>query len=83
MNDTVWEEAGELAGWQTESEELTRSTALQQVTDQRRTQGKRYPVVLVLTDVLLAQAAGETTFQAIAEWMWLWGRWVQEALAGV
>src|SRR5579875_3546674 len=83
MNYSMLEEARELADWQTESEVLSIYTAMQQVTDRRRKQGKRYPLALVLTYVLLAKAAGETTLQAIAEWIRLRGSWLQVMLPGV
>lgn len=83
MNYTMVEEARELVGWQTASEVLTIYTEMQQLTDQRRKQGKRYPLALVLTYVLLAKAAGETTLQAIAEWIRLRGSWLQVMLPGV
>lgn len=56
---------------------------MQQLTDARCQQGKRYPLALVLTYLLLAKAAGETSLQAIAEWIRLRGTWVQETLPGV
>ncbi|WP_373323727.1 ISAs1 family transposase [Dictyobacter formicarum] len=56
---------------------------MQQLTDRRREQGKRYPLSLVLTYVLLAKAAGETTLQAITEWIRLRADWLQEMLPGV
>lgn len=83
MNYSMLEEARELVGWQTASEVLTIYTAMQQVTDQRRKRGKRYSLALVLTYVLLAKAAGETTLQAIAEWIRLRGSWLQAMLPGV
>jgi predicted transposase YbfD/YdcC len=83
MNYTLLEEARELVGWNEESEALCVYTAMQQLRDARRKQGKRYPLALVLTSVLVAKAAGETTLQAIAEWIRLRGSWVQEVLPGV
>ena len=83
MNSIIQEEAKELAGWQTQAEVLSIYTAMQQLSDARRKQGKRYPLELVLTYVLLAKAAGETTLQAIAEWIRLRGGWLQEMLPGV
>lgn len=56
---------------------------MQALTDGRRKQGKRYPLALVLTYILLAKAAGETTLLAIAEWIRLRGNWLQEVLPGV
>lgn len=83
MNYTMVEDARELAGWQTESEVLSIYRAMQGLTDRRRKQGKRYPLALVLTYVLLAKAAGETTLLGIAEWIRLRGSWLQELLPGV
>lgn len=83
MNYTMLEEARELAGWQAEAEVLTVYTALLQVKDTRRKQGKRYPLALVLTYVLLAKAAGETTLQAIAEWIRLRGTFLQAVFPAV
>lgn len=83
MNYTMLENPKELAGWQTESEVLSIYTTMQQLSDTRRKQGKRYPLALVLTYVLLAKAAGETTLQAIAEWIRLRGSWLAEMLPGV
>jgi predicted transposase YbfD/YdcC len=83
MNYTMLEDSSELAGWNTETEILSMYTAMQQLTDTRRKQGKRYALALVLTYLLLGKAAGETTLQAIAEWIRLRGSWLQEMLPGV
>jgi predicted transposase YbfD/YdcC len=83
MNSIRVEEARELAGWNTESEVLSIYTVMQQLTDPRRKQGKRYPLALILTFLLLAKAAGETTLLAIAEWIRLRGSWLQKVLPGV
>ena len=83
MNSIILEEARELARWEAETEVLSIYTTMQQLSDTRRKQGKRYPLALVLTYVLLAKAAGETTLQAIAEWIRLRGSWLHEVLPGV
>lgn len=83
MNSIIQEEARELSGWKTETDVLSIYTTMQQVSDTRRKQGKRYPLALVLTYLLLAKAAGETTLQAVAEWIRLRGNWLQEVLPGV
>lgn len=44
---------------------------------------KAIPLALILTYLLLAKVAGETTLQAIAEWIRLRGSWLQEMLPGV
>lgn len=83
MNSTMLEDASELARWQAESEVHSISSAMLQLKETRRKQGKRYPLALVLTSVLLAKAAGETTLQARAEWIRLRGDWLQAMLPGV
>jgi len=77
------EEAKELVGWDEASEVYTIYAVLQQLTDTRQPQGKRYALAHILTFVLLAKAAGETTLQAIAEWIRLRGSWLQTMLPGV
>ena len=74
------EEAREGAGWSQEEEALSIYQALSTLEDTRRKEGKRYSLPLVLTCVLLAKMAGETTLQAIAEWIRYRGAWLQEVL---
>jgi predicted transposase YbfD/YdcC len=83
MNPIIAEEAKGLVGWNQPSEVLSIYSVMQQLTDRRRKQGKRYPLALILTYILLAKAAGETTLQAIAEWIRLRGSWLQAMLPGV
>ena len=82
MNSIILEEAKDLTGWNVPAEVLSIYSAMQQLKDARRKQGKRYPLALVLTYILLAKAAGETTLQAIAEWIRLRAEWLQEVLPG-
>jgi predicted transposase YbfD/YdcC len=83
MNCIILEEAKELAEWDAKAEALSIYTALQQLTDARRPQGKRYPLALILLYLVLAKMAGETTLQAIAEWIRLRADWLQEVFPGV
>lgn len=80
MNYSMGKEARELAGWSAESEALSVYQTLEKLTDKRRAQGKRYSLALLLTCVLLAKMAGETTLQAITEWIRLRSAWLQEVL---
>ena len=80
MNYIMVKEARELAGWNAESEALSVYEALEKLGDKRRAQGKRYSLALLLTCVLLAKMAGETTLQAISEWVRLRGPWLQQVL---
>src|SRR5260370_19202466 len=43
--------------------------AFEQVTDGRKKQGKRYPLPLLLTLLLLGKLAGETTVNGIVDWI--------------
>ena len=80
MNYSMLEEARELAGWSKESEALSIYQELGKLEDKRGKKGKRYTLALLLTCVLLAKMAGETTLQAIAEWIRLRSAWLQEVL---
>lgn len=80
MNYSMLEEARELAVWSKESEALSIYQALESIEDLRSKQGKRYELALLLTCVLLAKMAGETTLQAICEWIRYRSRWLQEVL---
>jgi predicted transposase YbfD/YdcC len=80
MNSIILEAAKELAGGNAPTEVLSLYSAMQQLKDSRRKQGKRYPLALMLTYLLLAKAAGETTLQAITEWIRLRGAWLQQVL---
>jgi predicted transposase YbfD/YdcC len=74
------EEARELAEWSKECEALSIYQELGKIEDPRGKKGKRYRLALLLTCVLLAKMAGETTLQAIAEWIRLRSTWLQEVL---
>lgn len=83
MHSIIQQETKEGAQWKAHTDLHSIYGAMQQVKDGRRRQGKRYPLALVLTSILLAKLAGETTLQAIAEWVRLRGNWLQEVLPGV
>jgi predicted transposase YbfD/YdcC len=80
MNYTMIAEAMELAGWNAESEVFSVYQTMMTLTDTRGKKGKRYPLALVLTYVLLAKMAGETTLQAIADWIRYRGPWLHQVL---
>lgn len=83
MNSIIAEEATTLVEWNQAGEVRSIYTVLQHLTDTRRKQGQRYSLALILTFLLLAKAAGETTLQAVAEWIRLRGTWLQEVLPGI
>ena len=80
MNYSIVEEASDLAGWSKECEALSIYHELSKLEDSRGKRGKRYQLALLLTCVLLAKMAGETTLQAIAEWTRLRSSWLQHVL---
>lgn len=80
MNYTMINEARELAGWNAESEAFSVYQAMTTLTDRRGNKGKRYSLALVLTCVLLAKLAGETTLQGITDWIRFRSSWLQTAL---
>jgi hypothetical protein len=43
--------------------------AFEQVKDRRKERGKRYPLALILTLILLGKMAGETTIAGIIDWV--------------
>lgn len=80
MNYSMLEEVRELTGWSKECEALSIYQELGKIEDTRGKKGKRYGLALLLTCVLLAKMAGETTLQAIAEWIRFRSTWLQEVL---
>jgi predicted transposase YbfD/YdcC len=80
MNYSMLNEAWEQAEWSKECEALSIYHELDKIEDTRGKKGKRYRLALLLTCVLLAKMAGETTLQAIAEWIRLRSSWLQEVL---
>lgn len=80
MNYTMIAEASELAGWSKEIEALSVYQAIQKLEDKRKSKGKRYSLALILTCVLLAKMAGETTLQAITDWIRYRGAWLHHVL---
>lgn len=54
--------------------------ALEHVKDGRKARGKRYPLALILTLVLLGKLAGETTIHGALEWVNLRASWLKEQL---
>jgi DDE_Tnp_1-associated len=83
METIIQQNVKVLDQWKNEAEVLSIYAVMQRLGDRRRPQGRRYPLALVLTYILVAKAAGETTLQGIAEWIRLRGKWLQEVLPGV
>jgi predicted transposase YbfD/YdcC len=54
--------------------------AFEQVKDGRKRRGKRYPLALIFTLLLLGKLAGETTIHGVVEWVALRERWLKEQL---
>lgn len=54
--------------------------ALEQVKDGRKARGKRYPLALIFTLLLLGKLAGETTIFGVVEWIKWREAWLKEQL---
>lgn len=54
---------------------------LKEVPDHRQRRGRRYPLAMVLTCLLLAKLAGETSLLGIADWVRLRRTWLGEVFA--
>ncbi|GAC1565705.1 MAG: ISAs1 family transposase [Ktedonobacteraceae bacterium] len=80
MTSILQDEVNELAHWEGQAEVLSIYHAMEQVKDMRRQQGKRYPLPLVLTYLLLGKAAGETTLLGISDWIRFRGSWLEQVL---
>jgi hypothetical protein len=80
INYSIVREARDLAGWSKECEALSIYHELSKLEVSRGKRGKRYTLALLLTCVLLAKMAGETTLQAIADWIRLRSNWLQDVL---
>ena len=80
MTVSIQEDANLMKGWDGQAEVHSIYEAMNHLKDARRKQGKRYSMALILTYLLLGKAAGETTLQAITEWIRLRGAWLQHVL---
>lgn len=54
--------------------------ALEQVKDGRKRRGKRYPLALIFTLLLLGKLAGETTILGVVEWVKWREAWLKKQL---
>src|SRR5579872_993022 len=54
--------------------------AFEQVRDGRKAKGKRYPLPLLLTLLLLGKLAGETTINGIVDWVHERASWLRRHL---
>src|SRR6266702_3412200 len=54
--------------------------AFEKVKDGRKAKGKRYPLPLILTLILLGKMAGETTMSGIVDWVRERKQWLKRVL---
>ncbi|GAC1455365.1 MAG: hypothetical protein PVSMB2_06610 [Ktedonobacteraceae bacterium] len=80
MTSLLQDEVNKLAHWEGEAEVLSIYHTMEQMRDMRRQQGKRYPLPLVLTYLLLGKAARETTLLGIREWIRFPGSWLEQVV---
>jgi predicted transposase YbfD/YdcC len=81
MNLTIFDPVEEVAPGPLPIDPTSLYRAFEQVKDARKRRGKRYPLALILTLILLGKLAGETTISGIVEWVNLRGNWIREHLS--
>ena len=69
MNLSIFESAEPGAGEALTIDAASLYSAFEQVRDGRKKKGKRYPLPLLLTLLLLGKLAGETTVNGIVDWI--------------
>ncbi len=56
------------------------SLAFQQLGDGRKKRGRRYPLALLLTVIVLAKLAGEVSLNGVVDWVRLRHEWLNRTL---
>lgn len=69
MNSTIFDHLEQADQNVLEREKASLYHAFEQVKDGRKAKGKRYPLALLLTLLLLGKMAGETSFEGIIDWI--------------
>lgn len=69
MNRSTWDQIVQGNEEALEIDPASMYRALEKVKDRRKKKGKRYPLALILTLLLLGKLAGETTIDGIIDWI--------------
>ena len=80
MDSSTWSQAPEMHQAMEPMVIASLYAAFQGLTDPRKRQGKRYELAMLLTLLVLAKLAGETTLLAATHWVRLRGTWLVERL---
>lgn len=80
MNCTIFDE--KTKAWEEEGriDPASLYRAFEQITDGRKKKGKRYPLPLLLTLLMLGKLAGETTISGIVDWINERQTWLKQQL---
>lgn len=80
MNLTIFDRFPETPAKQLSIDPHSLYCAFEQVKDGRKQRGKRYPLALICTLVLLGKLAGETTISGIVDWVKWRAGWLRKQL---
>ena len=80
MNLTIFDESTKAFGEGVRIDPASLYHACEQITDGRKKKGKRYPLPLLLTLLLLGKLAGETTISGIIDWVNERQSWLKQQL---
>jgi len=69
MNLSIFDEQEQISQKSLVTDAASLYRAFEQVKDRRKGRGKRYPLALILTMILLGKMAGETTINGIVDWV--------------
>jgi len=69
MNLTIFDQGEQMRQEALAVDAASLYRAFEQVKDGRKSKGKRYPLALILTVILLGKMAGETTLEGIMDWI--------------
>jgi predicted transposase YbfD/YdcC len=80
MNLSIFEPIAQVAQKSIMRDEASLYKAFEKVKDGRKNKGKRYPLPLILTLILLGKMAGETTISGIVDWVRERKQWLKQVL---
>jgi predicted transposase YbfD/YdcC len=80
MNLNIFDKIAQICPESVSIDQASLYKAFEQIQDERKDRGKRYPLPLILTLVLLGKMAGETTINGIVDWVNERKAWLKQLL---
>lgn len=80
MHLTIFEQGAQLDQQSLADDPASLYSAFEQVKDGRKARGKRYPLALLLTLLILGKMAGETTTNGVVDWIKERKSWLKQQL---